>query len=174
MSRSPTAGPQRGLVARSLAIEYARRGVPVNAGITWDGFRRSGLIPRHADRCGMAGHHCQENCHPRVMGIADINCLARLASDGSEAHSGSRRYVQGYPVIGLGGTASPKLTRWRQKLNSTWKILDIHRPGMQDEICVAGYMHDSLIITKAKVTANDVLARPLVPGFLFHNSTPAV
>ena len=135
---------------------------------------RSDLIPRHADRCIMASHDCQENCHPRMMGVADINCLARLASDGSEAHSGVRRYVEGYLISGSGGTASPKLTRRRQKLNAARIILNIHRPGMQDEIRVAGYMHDSLIITKAKVTTNDVLARPLIPGFLFHNSTPTV
>jgi len=108
------------------------------------------------------------------MGVADINCLARLASDGSEAHSGSRRYVQGYPVSGVGGTAAPKLTRRRQKLNAARIILNIHRPGMQDEIRVAGYMHDTLMITKAEVTTNDVLARPLIPGFRFHNSTPTV
>ena len=41
---------------------------------------------------------------------------------------------------------------------------------MQDEICIAGYMHDLLMITKAKVTANYVLTRPLIPASLFHNS----
>ena len=151
--------------------------------VWWDGFRRSDLIPRHTDRCIMASHHCQKNCHPRTEGVhlpvddsfgaaADINCLASLGSDSSEAHSGLRRYVQDYTVSGSGGAASPKLTRRRQKLNVTWKSLNIHRPGMQDEICVAGYMHDSLMITKAKVTTNDVLARPLIPTSFFHNSTP--
>jgi hypothetical protein len=43
---------------------------------------------------------------------------------------------------------------------------------MQDEICVAGYMDDSLIITKAKVTTNDLFTRTLIPASLFHNSTP--
>jgi hypothetical protein len=43
---------------------------------------------------------------------------------------------------------------------------------MQDEICVAGYMHDSLMIAKAKVTTNDVLARRLIPASLFHSPTP--
>jgi hypothetical protein len=64
------------------------------------------------------------------------------------------------------------LTRRRQKLNAAWKSLNIPRPGMQDEICIAGYMHDSLMITKAKVTTNDVLARPLIPASFFHNSPP--
>jgi hypothetical protein len=157
-----------------------------------DGFRRSDLIPRHTDRCIMASHHCQKNCHPRTKGggelveclpgritlalvkrmTADINCLASLGSDSSEAHSGLRRYVQDYSISGSGGAASPKLTRRRQKLNATWKSLSIPRPGMQDEICVAGYMHDSLMITKAKVTTNDVLTRPLNPASFFHNSTP--
>ena len=137
-----------------------------------DGFRTSDLIPRHTDRCIMASHHCQKNCHPRIKGFADINYLASLGSDSSEAHSGLRRYVQDYSISRSGGAASPKLTRRRQKLNATWRSLSIPRPGMQDEICVAGYMHDSLMITKAKVTTNDVLARPLISVFLFHNSTP--
>lgn len=64
------------------------------------------------------------------------------------------------------------MTRRRQKLNATWTSLGIPRPGMQDEICIAGYMHEPLMIAKAKVTTNDVLARPLIPASLFHNSAP--
>ena len=135
-------------------------------------FGRSDLIPRHTDRCIMASHHCQKNCHPRIKGVADINCLASLGSDSSEAHSGLRRHVQDQTISGSGGAASPKLAGRRQKLNATRKSLNIPRPGMQDEICVAGYMHDSLMITKAKVTTDDVLARPLIPTSLFHNSAP--
>src|SRR5690348_10092650 len=120
----------------------------------------------------MASHHCEKNCHPRIKGVADINCLASLGADSSEAHSGLRRYVQDYTISGSGGAAAPKLTRRRQKLNATCKSLNIPRPGMQHEICITGYMHDQLMITKAKVATNDVLARPLIPAPLFHNFAP--
>jgi uncharacterized protein len=56
--------------------------------------RRSHLFPCHTDRCIMASHHCQKNCHPRTKGVTDINYLASLGSDSSEAHPGLRRYVQ--------------------------------------------------------------------------------
>jgi hypothetical protein len=138
-----------------------------------DGFRRSDLIPRHTNRCIMASHHCQKKCHRRRKGFADIDCLASLGSDTSKVHSRLRRYVQDYTISRFGGAASSKLTRRRRKLNAIRRSLSISRPDMQDEICVAGYMHDSLMITKTKVTANDMLARSLIPVSLSHSSTPA-